>query len=409
MTCAHESLVCLNHYDLLRKYRCEACDGVMMCECDREIGEKFLSHQLGRGSDLETRRGFRVTHGFQPRVCAECRGLPAPNFPVAAIYGRTSKISRYYWREIAFELFRRLDEIPGEVNPALTSERRAEIEKAVMAEFTERHARQPKYAYLEQSQAAVIAATGTVVISMAATHVPQAGRGLLIESGSGLVSPEKFAEEYFTAQGYECLHCESRPFHVLFGIYMFLLIQDPDDPRNRIVSFGSRTDYDNRVKGEPIHTFLPEDFGAPGYFSRRRKEIGRHLAGLDDSDWLFDYWARSSEDFRQYLWAHDPADVEVARRIRSILGLATLRKVLIYLVRDYWGHFCGWPDLLVFRPGEFFFVEVKSSRDKLSEDQKRWMLDNKKFLKFGFKIFKITTPPSQHRSDKPVPAGPDRD
>jgi hypothetical protein len=376
----------------------------MMCACDREIGEKYLSHQLSRGSVLETREEMAVTHGFQPRVCAECRGLPPPNFPVAPIYGRTSKIARYYWREIAFELFRRLDEIPGEVNPALTPERRAEIEKEVMAEFIERHARQPKYAYLEQSQAAVIAATNTEVISVAARHVSQPGRGVLIESASGLVSPEQFAEQHFATQGWSCVHCESRPFHALFGVYMFLLIQDPDDPRNRIVGFGSRTDFDNRVKGSPIHTLLPEDFGAPGYFDRRRKEIGRHLATLDDSDWLFDYWARSSEDFRQYLWAHDPADVAAARRIRSILGLATLRKVLVYLVRDYWGNYCGWPDLLLFRPGEFLFVEVKSSKDKLSEDQKRWMLDNQRELRFGFKIFKITVPSNQQKAGEPIAA-----
>jgi hypothetical protein len=402
MNCQHDSLVCLNHYDLIRKSRCEACGEVMMCACDREIGEKYLSHQLRRGHDYENRQEFPVTLGFQPRVCNECRGLPVPNFPMAAIYGRTSKIARYYWREIEFELLRRLDEQPGTRNPSLTPARREEIEKAVMAEFTERHARNPKYDFLDQSQTAVIEATKTEVISIAAKHVPQPGHGVLIETGNGLVSPEKFAEQYFSARGYECILCESRPFHALFGVYMFLLIQDPDDPRNRIVGFGSRTAYDRKIKAEPIRMLLPEDFGAPGYFTRRRKQIGRHLATLDDSDWLFDYWARCSEEFREYIWAHDPADVATARRIRSILGLATLRKVLVYLVRHYWHHYCGWPDLLVFGPGEFFFVEVKSSKDRLSEDQKRWILDNRTFLHFGFKIFKITTPPSQYRSDKPA-------
>ncbi len=278
MNCSHIPLQCLNQYDLIRKYRCEECCEVMMCDCDRTIGEKYLSHQLRVGRDYENRTEYLVTLGFQSHVCNECRGLPAANFPVAPIYGRTSKIARYYWREIAFELFRRLDELPGTRNPSLISEQREEIEKAVMVEIKEHHAREPKYVFLEQPQSAVIGATNTEVISLPAVHVSQGTRGVLIDSTVGLLTPEKFAEQYFSARGYECIQCESRPFHVLFGIYMFLLIQDPDDPRNRIVAFGSRSAFDKKIRAAPIHTLLPEDFGAPGYFLRRKKEIGRHLA-----------------------------------------------------------------------------------------------------------------------------------
>lgn len=400
MPCGHARLVCLNQYDLVRKYWCEQCHAVMMCECDREVGEKYLSHQLRVGRDYKTRIEVRVSHGFQPKVCSECRGQPVDNFPMAAIYGRTSKIARYYWREIHFEELRRTDEIPGTLNPALTPERRKAIHREILAEFTARHEKNPKFQFLERSAADVLAATKTEVISVGAAHVPQQPKGVRIESAKGLVTPEEFATAYFGERGYECLATESRPFHALFGIYMFLLIQDPCDPRNRIVGFGSRTAFDQKVKAPPIHTMLPEDFGAPGYFERRKEAIDGHLATIDDSKWLFDYWAECSEDFRQYLWAHDQADVATARELVRILGLENLRKVLLYLVRDYWRHFCGWPDLLVYRSGELFFVEVKSSKDRLSEDQKRWITDNKAQLGFGFKLFKITQPPSQKRAEQ---------
>ncbi len=366
-----------------------------MCDCDRIIGEKYLNHQLRVGRDYENRTKYRVTLGFQSYVCNECRGLPPANIPMAAIYGRSSKIARYYWREIHFEEMRRRDEVPGTINPDLTPERRKQIHKEVLAEFTALHARSPKYQFTERSQSDVIAATNTEVITVKADHVPQQPKGVLIESPHGLVTPESFAMQYFGERGYQCLVTESRPFHALFGIYLFLLIQDPFDPRNQIATFGSRTAFERKVKAPPIRTWLPEDFGAPGYFTRRRKEIGAHLALLDDTEWLFNYWTGCSEDLRQYLWAHDPSDVATAKEIVRVIGLQNLRKVLIYLLRGYWGHYLGWPDLLISRPGEFFFVEVKSSKDKLSEDQKRWILDNEKYLKFGFKIFKIITPTTQ--------------
>ena len=34
-------------------------------------------------------------------------------------------------------------------------------------------------------------------------------------------------------------------------------------------------------------------------------------------------------------------------------------------------------------------VEVKSSRDKLSDDQKRWIRDNHKILKLPFELVKL--------------------
>ena len=74
----------------------------MMCACDEEFGTKFLSHQLPSGAVLETQERVPVSAGFVAGMCAECRGLPLEPHPVAAIPGRTSKIKRYCWRELAF-------------------------------------------------------------------------------------------------------------------------------------------------------------------------------------------------------------------------------------------------------------------------------------------------------------------
>ena len=68
MTCLHKSALCLNEYELIRKYRCGTCSSVMMCACDRENGERFLAHQLREGRVLETQERIPVTLGFVDEV-----------------------------------------------------------------------------------------------------------------------------------------------------------------------------------------------------------------------------------------------------------------------------------------------------------------------------------------------------
>ena len=50
-------------------------------------------------------------------------------------------------------------------------------------------------------------------------------------------------------------------------------------------------------------------------------------------------------------------------------------RILRYLVGNYWGRYLGWPDLLVYKKDDFFFAEIKASKDKLSAEQKRWIVD----------------------------------
>lgn len=121
--------------------------------------------------------------------------------------------------------------------------------------------------------------------------------------------------------------------------------------------------------------------------------IEEHLAQLlperDELLWTFDYWRPMSADLRQYRWAHREEDVDRARKLVEILPPRTVIAILLYLVDDYWGRFLGWPDLLLHRPDAFRFVEVKSSSDKLSQEQKHWIAENHDRLHLPFAIAKI--------------------
>lgn len=395
--CPHSSVVCINPYEIIRKYRCVACGGVMMCACDERIGQRFFSHQLTFGIELETQQRVPVTLRFQKDICNTCRGLPEEAHPKAA-FGLTSKIRRYYWREILFETTERFgdwQETP-EGQRAIPEEARAKrklIEKEVTKEIEKLHEQSPKYTYQDKSHSDIIGEYHVEVVELAGIHSPKPKGGVGVFDGNDLYSPEEFVAQYFQKSGYNTLFTESIPFHALFGIFMWILIQDPKDPDLQMRGFGDRVAFDEGREGGIIWTLLPPDFGTSGYAERRQHAIDKHLDGLpknkDDLLSTFDYWIEPSSQLRQYLWAHRPRDIDRARQITSILPAEMILRILRYLVGNYWRRYCGWPDLLLYKEGEFLFIEVKSSNDKLSEDQKNWIRGNYEELHLPFRLAKI--------------------
>ncbi len=387
-----------------------------MCACDAEIGHRFLSHQLSRGVELETQKRVPVTLGFQARICNECRGLPLVSAPASSIPGRTSKIKRYYWRDLAFGQMKRFAEweqahphsSQDEINAA-----REHIEKEVLDSIKALHNSTPKYDTREPSQAEVLERYGVQVDAFHPeySHAPE--RGALIILQGKTISPEAYATYRYQEQGWSVMPLESAPIHALFGVMMWLLVEDPLDSEGQFVGFGSRTEFSSGGQGQIIRMHLPQDFGTRGYGVRRGEAIARHFDSLipdgapcrDTLLYLFDYWRDHSEQLRQYLWAHRDNDVDRARRLIEILPADTIVSILRYLVADYWGRYIGWPDLLLFTDKEFVFVEVKSSSDKLSAEQMEWIANNHDILKLPFRVAKLHRPARQ-QTTRPTPPLP---
>jgi hypothetical protein len=174
---------------------------------------------------------------------------------------------------------------------------------------------------------------------------------------------------------------------------MWLVIQHPSDTHGSVRAFGDRNTFEKGEDQSLIWTILPDDFGTSGYYQRREVAINAHLQSLptdkEELLWTFDYWVNPSYELRQYLWAHRDEDVEKAKKLINILPFHHIKNILLHLIKNYWKHYLGWPDLLLYREGDFFFVEVKASRDKLSEDQKNWIQHNSQILKLPFKLVKI--------------------
>jgi hypothetical protein len=398
--CSHSQTTCLNPFELIRKYRCSLCGEVMMCACDETRGRTFLPHQLSQGTELATQDRVPVTIGFQAGICTECRGMPAEAHPVAAIHGRTSKITRYYWRELFFreaELFEEWRrEQPTELDEwgPVAAEMKEIFHKKALGEIKARHQSSPTYRFAGSTQEETLKKHSVEVIRFDAEYLRVEGeKKVQVLDGGEAVSVETFVRRHFERLGAKVLEVESVPFHVLFGTFLFPLIQDPDDPKLRMSSFGDREAFEKKLPGNLITTFLPGDFGSQGYGQRRAKEIEAFFDELplepEELLWCFDYCLQHSENLRQYLWAHRPEDIRTARGLLESLPGEAIHRILKYLVGSYWERFVGWPDLLVVQDSGFKFVEVKSSKDKLSEEQQRWIRDNHGILGFPFAVAKV--------------------
>lgn len=378
-----------------------------MCTCDEERGRKFLPHQLQLGTRLKSQERIPVTLGFVASVCNECRGLPVEAYPVASIPGRTSKIKRYYWRELAFREHELFEEYGG--NPDNYIYEIGEVEsdavkrarKQAIVDIKKLHESNPKYSYQEESTESIISRCNVSIRNVHAEYVQDGDRKSKVSHDGALLTVEKYAEITYNSLGYDVLFLESMPFHVIFSVFTWLVIQDPDDPNVQISGFGERSAYEADRSKNPIWVPLPSDFGTSDYAKRRSVQIANHFEILLESKenllCLFDYWLPHSEGLRQYLWAHREEHISKARKIIEILEPLTILKIVRYLLNNYWKRYLGWPDLLVFNASDYLFVEVKSSKDKLSEEQKNWIENNNGELHLSFEMLKVHRTSTQHQ------------
>lgn len=191
-TCTHGNLRCLNQHDLIRNYRCTGCGTVMMCACDEAFGRRFLAHQLDEGVELETQERVQVTLGFQPATCNGCRGRSPEPAPAAAIHGRTTKIKRFYWRELFFLATERMADWKS-ANPKASREEHAAARKQIGRDaLDEIEAFRPRY-----------------------TDAPEKGSVVVLDGI--IVSPETFVARHFEAFGWSPLPLESLPLHACSG------------------------------------------------------------------------------------------------------------------------------------------------------------------------------------------------
>ncbi len=396
MGCNHEEIELLNPYEIVWKYRCKKCKEVFMCSCEEDVARFYVPHQLDKGCNLETQERIPVTLGFVDNICDSCRGNKKKPFPKAPMMGATSKIRRYYWKEILYIKIRKTIEFAKNNNcdsyDAVLKkypEKIEQFENEALNEIKELHAKHPLYEYEDISQQEIIEKYNIDMIEFEANYIKSEEKKVIIEYKNEKYNVEEFIRRKYEEKGFKTLILESIPFHVLFATIFNNIIQNIDDEKVRRTSFGDR-----EYRGIMISALLPSDFGTSGYYKRKREIIDNFLKKFTSKELLIEEFTQNlnnpiSENLRQYLWAIDIEKIEIARKLLDIIDHNIMKNILLYLIKDYWKNYCGWPDLICYTDEKVLFVEVKSSTDKLSEDQKNWIEGNYKELSIDFEIAKV--------------------
>ena len=377
----------------------------MMCKCEEEFACRYLAHQIEtasvEGGGFET---IPVTLGFVGGVCNACRGEPEQAYPMSERPGRTSKIKRYYWREIEFRVIPRFAawcEANGQSDwlAGLKNNRDVhdEFEREAVEEIKQLHQDRPKYVYGEEPQSAILAKYGVDVVNLRPKRT-QSGPGAVFEvDGLRLGSSIEVAQHYFRRQGYSSVFTESRPFHVLFGAFMWVVVQDPADPKITRVGGTLKSPSGEHRNRAIVWRLHPLDFGTAAYGKRRAAAFERFLLTLRQRSNvlgdIFEAWLAPSYPLRSYLSGHREGDILTAKTLLSILPGDAIVNILAYLSKHYWQRYCGWPDFVSYKGDEFFFCEVKFSGDSLKEEQKEWIRGNSSELRLPYKLVKVHRTP----------------
>ena len=204
---------------------------------------------------------------------------------------------------------------------------------------------------------------------------------------------EEFAARHFRRSGFEATFLESAAISRV--VWRVFLVGDSRSLRSSSPNcrYFRPPCLRSGRPSEVIWIRLPSDFGSPDYSRRRAKALTKHLSAIAETTAellrLFDSWLAPSAGLRHYLGAHRRESIETARKLIELIPPAVLKTVLGYLVLNYWEHRSGWPDLLVYRADQWFLAEIKSWRDKLNENQKRWIEDNHRYLHLPFKLVQV--------------------
>jgi hypothetical protein len=415
--CPHARRTVFNGWELLRKYECEDCGAIATCLCDKAIAQYVVPHQAMAARDPESNQHVAVTDPLAENLCHACRGERPPAFPRIAHRGAATVIHRFNWWEMHREVQQSflawcqeqglalLGENGRPLIGYLAKEHPAEYDayqRSVLEKYRAIHAADPLYDTARESDVDLLARHHVPVEEVRAWYVtPTQGRVLVAPEGStepnDAVGVEEYVARRLRGTGREVLFCESKPFHTLFATLMWPWVSDIIDPLLEPHGFGGRDGIGADERGL-IWIMMSGDFGKPHHAIRRRDALDRHLATIpddpDDLREMFDICLEGSRGLRQYLWVYTDDDAKQARDLLAVIPPNDLKTILRYLAGDYWHRYLGWPDLLTWRnspqgPGDLLFVEVKSSSDKLAEDQRSWIEGNTVHLKFSFRVVKV--------------------
>lgn len=197
---------------------------------------------------------------------------------------------------------------------------------------------------------------------------------------------EYFAEEaaikYYESMGYKALWTENNYWWMLMSLFFWDIIFAPIKGAVRASVDGVNVEIDPEdTKFQVLYRHaveingMPSDFFYPEFYTRREQLIMNKIKTLLNSN-LTDVLRQSYEE--NYGKTCRPIEDWNKYKLEELfisiqkVDKDSLLKILARLISNFNQNRAGLPDLIVYNESEFFFSEVKSENDKLSERQRKW-------------------------------------
>jgi hypothetical protein len=339
-----------------------------MCECEKEIAQRFRPYQTKYGYEYGTEKSYKVD-GFAPNICPTCRKEREEAHPMK--YGGTA-VERYYWREIKKTYWKMVLEwlseknIPPEnslVFEGKYSEEANLLESEAKEIWQKRHLQDPLYVTDRTTEADFLSQVKVPEQFIKGKCIQTEKNGQPVINWinrEGKACPiEDMVADWYRAKGFSVRRCEGKLISVLIGTLCLSVILQPGKS-NRIYTGGAN---------------LAEGFGSKEFAKNRSEDFEKLITELDNSadlQVMFEDRLEQSKGLRIYIGVEDDYAVELGRIALRTMPRELILKCIRWGFEHFWDHRCGWPDLFVFNDKNFLFAEVKGPRDRLSLDQMNW-------------------------------------
>jgi len=197
---------------------------------------------------------------------------------------------------------------------------------------------------------------------------------------------EYFAEEvainHYKSLGYKALWTENTYWWTLMSLFFWDVIFAETRGAVSVIIGGVQIElepgderFEQLFKQTILMNGMPSDFFTPEFYERRKSLLKNKIQELQYSN----LEQKLSDSYKQnYRRNCRPIENWDKYKIDELLisvqrvDKGKLIKILERLISDFNNNRAGLPDLVVYDDKDFFFSEVKSEKDKISEKQKEW-------------------------------------
>jgi len=165
--------------------------------------------------------------------------------------------------------------------------------------------------------------------------------------------------EYYVKKKYSGIHSENSIWRTMFGIVLWDLLYDTTE----------------KAIHNPFQK-LPSDIYKPDFYEKRKDKIETCFEMLDDPKNFEQHFIKIFEQKRgihNRLVAWDLNIMEAVQELYKKLKSEQIKAVLRKMAENIKTNATGFPDLFIWKTRAYWFVEVKSPTDSLSEQQLFWL------------------------------------